>query len=169
MKRSRHRQYRVVEAACATCGKAFRGRIGQRFCSTRCSDYAKRYRRDATCQTCGQPFRGTTGQRFCSSRCGARYSRPEVKARISAARRRRGRPHAEFLQALAPEAFGTLPPLVQRVVRLYYGLVDGRPWTHREIHEAEHIAQVRVPQLIAAGVAQLLAFYPSAPPRPPAA
>ena len=99
---------------------------------------------------------GTTGQRFCSPACAARLPRPEVKARLSAAARRRGRPHADALRALDPATFAALPPLVQRVVRRYYGLQDGRPWTHREIARAEHIAQVRVPRLIADGVAQLL-------------
>jgi predicted nucleic acid-binding Zn ribbon protein len=146
----------TVEGTCAVCGAAFRGRRGQRFCSRRCNDRAKRRRVARVCRTCGAPFVGETGQRFCSPACGARFARPEANARLSAAARQRGRPHAAELRAADAAAFAALPPLARRLVRRYDGLDDGRPWSLRELARAEHVEQVRLARLIADGVAEVL-------------
>ena len=37
-------RHRKVELTCQACGKSFAGRRGQRFCSKRCNDYAKKHR-----------------------------------------------------------------------------------------------------------------------------
>ncbi len=55
------------------------------------------------------------------------------RARISAAARTRGRPVAEALRGLPSEAFDRLPEPERTLVRRYYGLEDGRPWTKREL------------------------------------
>lgn|GEM_PF-6366494 len=57
-------------------------------------------------------------------------------ARMSAAARERGRAGAEALRALPAAAFERLPELERRLVRRYYGLEDGRPWTRRELAAA---------------------------------
>ena len=79
------------------------------------------------------------------------------RARISAAARVRGRPGADALRALAPEAFEALAEPQRSAVRRYYGLEDGRPWTRREVAADCGRSPEWVGRAVALGVAALLA------------
>ena len=153
----RHRQHYPLSCTC--CGTAFQGQRGQRFCSRRCRNrvgHAQR-RTPTICPTCGQTFAAAKNQHFCSQRCAQRQISAETAARLSALRRQHGRPHAEVLRSLPDSAFAVLSPLEQQVVRLYYGLDDGHPWSQREIGHHCRVAVVRVRPIVHAAVARLVA------------
>ena len=79
------------------------------------------------------------------------------RARISAAARARGRPGAEALRALSPEAFERLPEPQRSALRRYDGLEEGRPWTRRELAAACGRSPEWVARAVAQGAARLLA------------
>jgi hypothetical protein len=157
-RRRRAKPSPTVELVCRACGGAFRGRVGRLYCSPLCRSRGKRRSREVplTCRTCGQSFQGDPRQEFCSLACHGRSPRPDARAKMRDAARRRGRPHLEELRAMAADAFADLPDLPRRAVRLYYGLEDGGPRTQREIARMCGIAQVRVQPIVAETVERLL-------------
>lgn len=77
-------------------------------------------------------------------------------ARMSAAARERGRAGTEVLRALPAADFERLPELERRLVRRYYGLEDGRPWTRRELAAACGRSTEWVARAVTMSAAQLL-------------
>lgn len=89
---------------------------------------------------CGTPFVSLTGRGTCSPKCehAARIShgaprKPDTRANLSQAAWRRGRVDAELIRSLSPAVLDQLAEADQRVISLYYGLVDGGPQTQAEI------------------------------------
>lgn len=117
------------------------------------------------CLACGQPFVSLTGRKTCSptfERARRRAHPPavgklEVRAKISQAARKRGRPDGEQLRELAPAAFEGLPEPDPTITRLYYGLDDGHPWSRRELAARFGLSTWAVKQTVARSTAYLLA------------
>lgn len=78
------------------------------------------------------------------------------RARISAAARTRGRPVAETLRALPLDAFDRVPEPERSLVRRYYGLEDGRPWTKLELADAHRRSHEWVGRALTQATALLL-------------
>jgi hypothetical protein len=122
------------------------------------------------CSACGQAFvpRGAWPERrTCSAACererrrqtglaNSPAARPDLQAKLDAARRRRQWQAGEPLRALEPAAFGALRARDQEVVRLYYGFDDGQPLTSGEIGERLGIRADQVRRLVCQSVGRLM-------------
>jgi hypothetical protein len=82
--------------------------------------------------------------------------RARRRARISEAARARGRPAAETLRALAPTDVDRLPEPQRTIVRRFYGLESGRPWTKLELADTYGRSPGWVGRAIVQGTARLL-------------
>jgi DNA-directed RNA polymerase sigma subunit (sigma70/sigma32) len=76
--------------------------------------------------------------------------------KIAEARRRQTRRAAAALEALAPQAFNSLPELSRDLVRGFYGLDGDRPWSHRELAQRYRMPVARVARMVNNAVRQLL-------------
>jgi hypothetical protein len=76
--------------------------------------------------------------------------------KIAEARRRQTRRAAAALQALAPQAFDSLPELSRDLVRGFYGLDGDRPWSQRELAQRYRMPVARVARMVNNAVRQLL-------------
>jgi hypothetical protein len=74
---------------------------------------------------------------------------------VEARRRQTGRA-AAALQALAPQAFDSLPEVVRDLVRGFYGLGCDRPWSQRELAQRYTMPVARVARLVNNAMRQLL-------------
>jgi hypothetical protein len=149
----------------------YRARVARKISETRGGRIAVR------CVICGAGFEVVPstvkngGGKVCGKACfrelRRRYAlaqapskRPEVRAKIGAASRQRLHPDYDQtvarLRALAPEALAGVPDTTAEAIRLYYGLEDGRPWTHREVAARFGMDARAVSEAIARGVAGLL-------------
>jgi hypothetical protein len=119
-------------------------------------------------KVCGKACFRELRRRYASAQ--APSKRPEVKAKIGAASRRRHHPDYDQtvarLRALAPDALAGLPETTAEAIRLYYGLEDGRPWTHREVAARFGVSTSAVQEMVARDVARLLGRDADDPPAP---
>ncbi|TAK20750.1 MAG: hypothetical protein EPO26_17150 [Chloroflexota bacterium] len=135
---------------------------------------AHRGRTPVPCLACGEPFVSLTGRKTCSPTCERERRRahppavgtPEVRAKISQAARRRGRPEVERLRELAPAAFEGLPEPNRAMTRLYYGLEDGHPWSRRELAARFGLSTWAVKETVARSTRYLLTQGPAPDPGP---
>ena len=121
-------------------------------------------RTEIACIVCERPFVSLTGRRTCSAECEHESrrrrpsvaTRPEVRTRISAAARRRGRADLEALCSLAPAAFEHLSEVDRRVTLGYYGLAGETRRTQRQLAAELGLSSSTVGQHIRRTVACLL-------------
>src|SRR5262249_18793793 len=111
---------------------------------------------------------GARGQTYCSRVCStsvararrqerpATASRPAVRAKVSAAGRRRGPDDGGALRARPAAAFEDLGEAERTMMRLYFGLEDGGPRTGRELAARFELDRRAVHDAIARSVARLL-------------
>jgi hypothetical protein len=83
--------------------------------------------------------------------------RQQWEANQRSAKRQRGRPHADALRALPPEAFAVLEEPARELVRRYYGLGDAGPETQRMLAARFHMDGSRLSGLLRTSVSRLLA------------
>lgn len=122
------------------------------------------------CIVCGTSFVSLTGRRTCSDACDRESrrrrepiaKRPDVRAKISAARMARGRADEAKLRALPAPAFESLREFDRTVTVRYYGL-DGQPAeTHRQLAAQLGASSSTVRKHILRAVAQLVGGGPAA-------
>jgi hypothetical protein len=117
-----------------------------------------------TCIVCGTSFVSLTGRRTCSSACDSESrrrrepiaKRPDVRAKISAARMALGRRDEAALRALPAAAFERLPELDRLATVGFYGLSGEPPQTHRQLAVQLGVSSTTVRQHILRAVAQLI-------------
>lgn len=127
------------------------------------------------CVVCGAPFevtpslvrggRGKTCGEACKRELRRRYlvarQSPEWRARAragaSAWGRRRGRQAAELYRGLPEQAWDGVPARDREILRLFYGLADGRTWTREEIGQRFGLTRTRIGQILRALRLRLLA------------
>jgi hypothetical protein len=112
---------------------AYRELLGERMRA------AKAARESVTCTVCDRPF---TSPRSWLRRGYGKICSPACREiwKLQRGHGRDGLPWEQVtarLQALGPAALDALPPPAPEIVRCFYGLIDGKPWTQRAI--AEHL------------------------------
>ena len=135
-------------------------------------------RKELVCRNCGATFtrgRQWKGRFACGPECARELRRQgvhkiqvsaaEMRSRISqGSRRRANRAYDDMvlrLKALGPEVFAVLPNEQADWIRRYYGLLDGRPVSRKQLAAESGQSEWQVRAALEHGVARLLDIRPA--------
>ena len=162
----RRQARRTVSMACAICGAAVERQPGalrdrvQTTCGPVCRRELRR-RVLAARPPLDRATRIRAGEAFRQKLASPEF-RQQWEANQRAAKRRRGRPHADALRALPPEAFAVLEERERELVRRYYGLDGSAPETQRALATRFRMTGRHVRDRLEASLSRLLAVESNA-------